>query len=473
MSVNSGLIYEVTLSIESDIVDTFDGWLANHVEEMLAIPGFISANVFALDDDENGNAQRVTQYILESEGHLESYLADQSAEMRQSGIDRFGDQFMATRRILRETDIADGHVMAIENCPNCGKALSGQYCGNCGQRARSRLISMWELLTDAFGDLLELDSRVWKTLGPLLVRPGKLTYEYLQGRRASYMPPFRTYLVLSILFFLVLLFDPKDEFGIFFEPTDEQAQQSEKDASEVSEIRNEVIADLVAEGVLPSDALESDSTAAADDKANNDATGDEESNEVWDGLGVTVTTDDPDDDSDEDCSEWSLEDVENEAPAWLARRLTPERLRALCEKVVADDGAALADKLTDNIPAALFVLLPLMAFILKLLYPLSKRYYVEHLLFVVHFHAFFFLMLILQMLFSRLGALLALPESVVAITLVMTSLYIPVYLYRAMRRVYEQRHMVTVPKFLGVVLAYFIGIMGTLAIVGILAAFSI
>jgi hypothetical protein len=175
----------------------------------------------------------------------------------------------------------------------------------------------------------------------------------------------------------------------------------------------------------------------------------------------------------EDCTDWSLEEVESEVPEWLARRLTPERLQALCEKVSNDDGAALVDKLKDNIPAALFVLLPLMAFVLKLLYPLSKRYYVEHLLFVVHFHAFFFLMLILQMLFSRLGAFLALPESIVAITLVAASLYIPVYLYKAMRRVYGQRHLVTIPKFIGMVIAYFTGIMGILITAGVLAAFSI
>ncbi len=469
MSVSSGLIYEVTLTIARDIVDTFDGWLANHVEEMLAIPGFVSANVFALDDDEDGNAQRVTQYILESEGHLDAYLADRSAEMRQSGIDRFGDQFTATRRILRETDIADGHVVGIENCLNCGIALSGQYCGNCGQRARSRLISMWELLSDAFGDLFELDSRIWRTLGPLLVRPGKLTYEYLQGRRTRFMPPFRTYLVLSILFFLVLLFDPKENFGIFFEPTDEQAQQSDDDASKDSEVRNEVIEELIAEGLLPADAMRSRPTGETRGEAASGAA----TNEVWDGLGITVTTDDPEDEAGEDCSDWSLDDVEAEAPEWLARRLTRERLQALCEKVVADDGAALVEKLKDNIPAALFVLLPLMAFVLKLLYPLSKRYYVEHLLFVIHFHAFFFLILILQMLFSRLGDLLALPESIIAIILVTTSLYIPVYLYKAMRRVYGQRHLVTVPKFMGVVVAYFVGILGTLAIVGVLAAFSI
>jgi hypothetical protein len=131
------------------------------------------------------------------------------------------------------------------------------------------------------------------------------------------------------------------------------------------------------------------------------------------------------------------------------------------------------DKLKDNIPAGLFFLLPLMALILKILYPLSKRYYVEHLLFVVHFHAFFFLMLIMQMLFSRFGALLSFNEDLVQLILVVTSLYIPVYLYKAMRRVYGQRHLATIPKFLALIISYFVGLLTILAITGILAAFSI
>ncbi len=177
MSASSGLIYEVTLTIERKIVDSFDSWLAAHVEEMLAIPGFANARIFALDDDADGRARRVTHFYLESENHLEQYFAGQAAEMRQAAIDRFGDQFSASREVLRETDIADGQVQTIETCLNCHTALHGQYCGNCGQRARSRLISLWELVRDAFGDLFELDSRIWNTMLPLLLRPGKLTHE--------------------------------------------------------------------------------------------------------------------------------------------------------------------------------------------------------------------------------------------------------------------------------------------------------
>ena len=113
------------------------------------------------------------------------------------------------------------------DCLNCGTRLRGQYCGNCGQRASSRLISLWELMRDAFGDLLELDSRLWRTLIPLLVRPGKLTRDYLEGRRARYMPPFRMYLVLSVIFFVVAFFDPRDDLSLLFEAEPEPVPEEQ------------------------------------------------------------------------------------------------------------------------------------------------------------------------------------------------------------------------------------------------------
>ena len=161
--------------------------------------------------------------------------------MRQAAVDRFEDRFEASRRVLRHADIVDGEIKPVEVCLNCGTTLSGQYCGNCGQRARSRLISVWELLREAFGDILELDSRLWRTLIPLITRPGQLTRDYLEGRRARFMPPFRTYLVLSIFFFLIAFFDPREELGILFEPEPQSAADSQESASEVEEVRDEVI----------------------------------------------------------------------------------------------------------------------------------------------------------------------------------------------------------------------------------------
>ena len=145
----------------------------------------------------------------------------------------------------------------------------------------------------------------------------------------------------------------------------------------------------------------------------------------------------------------------------------------MCERVTADDGRAFFGKLLDNAPVGLFILLPLMALILKVLYPLSKRYYVEHLLFVVHFHAFVFLILSLQILFSRLVSLASLPEGLSDLSTFAVFLYLPVYLYKGMRRVYEQGHAFTSLKVLVLWLAYFTGLLVILGFAGLAAAFSI
>ena len=459
MSENVGPIYEVTLSIDREIIDELDVWLTEHVDEMLQIPGFVRASIFAAEDDDQGRPQRVTHYYLESDADLENYLAGPAEVMRRSASERFTGMFTASRRVLHSADMLDGALKPLESCLNCGTTLGGQYCGKCGQRSRSRLISIWELLRDAFGDLLELDSRVWQTLIPLITRPGRLTHDYLEGRRARYMPPFRTYLVLSIVFFMVAFFDPKEDLKILFEPEEEVAEASEEDAQGTAEVRDEIIRELVEEGIIAGD-------PPGPDESTGSSTGDTE-----DDGGLRITLDGENTGSGGNCD---FEDFdEGDIPQWLASRLTKERLLIVCERVIAEDGKAFLSKLLDNVPAALFILLPLMAFVLKLLYPLSKRYYVEHLLFVVHFHAFFFLILILQILFSRLGLLVGLPEPAVDVMVFAVSLYIPVYLYKSMRRVYEQGRVMTIAKFLVLMFAYFFGFSFILVFAALFAAFSI
>ncbi|MBT5219008.1 MAG: DUF3667 domain-containing protein [Woeseia sp.] len=361
--------------------------------------------------------------------------------MRQKITAVFPEEIDVTRRLLWQSTIVDGDIQPTEMCLNCGTTLAGQYCGNCGQRAHSRLISIWELFRDAFGDLLELDSRLWRTLIPLAVRPGKLTRDYLEGRRARFMPPFRTYLVLSIVFFLVAFFDPQEEFSLLFGSTEQEESDN--------------FSDSFMEGRESYDDPESASLfdAEDDDSSPPDLANGEDDEGVDNGQ----------------CDDITNEDL----PPWLTERLTPERMKVACENVVANDGKAFASKLLDNVPAALIALLPLMAFVLKMLYPLSKRYYVEHVLFVVHFHAFIFLILSLHILFSQLTELVLGSDLVWPITSTAVSLYIPIYFYKAIRRVYGQNWFVALIKYVVLLAAYGVGLIGILLISAAFAAFSI
>jgi len=89
-------------------------------------------------------------------------------------------------------------------CLNCGTALRGRFCHECGQEATEVRVPLSALVNDGLGDLFALDSRILRTLRPLLAHPGFLTTEWIRGRRAPYVPPLRLYLFVAALFFLTL-----------------------------------------------------------------------------------------------------------------------------------------------------------------------------------------------------------------------------------------------------------------------------
>ena len=444
MTTQAGLLYELTFSVDAAVATEFDRWLTELDEQSSHNQGIVDTRVFEARSDVGDPLTWICQFQCLDDNALselqDTFFADANASVAQE----FGDEVSVTRRVLREDTPHDLPDALSPNCLNCGSRLKGQYCAVCGQRAHSRLISLWELVNDAFGDLFELDSRIWRTLIPLLLRPGRLTRDYLEGRRVRYMPPFRTYLVLSLLFFVVAFFDPRDDLGLLFEPEPEPTvEEIAEKAAQAEAAKREILAELAEEGLIKGDRIPP-----------------EHAEEVEHRLAEAVETDDGGiklqigDDS--DSCDVSSDDLA-EMPEWFKRRFTPERVSTVCERVTADGGKSFFDLFLDNIPVALIVLLPLMALVLKVLYPLSRRYFVEHLLFVVHYHAFFFLILILQILFARLASLVRLPDSVAVLAIVAASLYIPVYLFIAMRRVYGQGRILTVMKYIGLVIAYNLG----------------
>lgn len=451
MTTDSGPIYEVAIFVAPEAVEDCDRILEEHVRRSLRNASVIDCHVFTLDDDAEEQKRRICVHHLSNDESLNDFVDVEAEELETEFAEHVGNAGRIVGRVLREDETTDLVGDASPDCLNCGRRLRGQYCANCGQRSRSRLISLWELVSDAFGDLLELDSRLWQTLIPLMIRPGRLTSDYLQGKRARFMPPFRMYLVLSLLFFVVAFFDPREDLSILFEPVpeptaDEQAAAFEESQQEVQEVLEE----LEAEGILE----EGQAT-----------------NIQLDNTGIRFSIDDEDIDEDNDC-EYDASDLED-MPQWLSRRLTAERLERVCERVQLDDGRSFANSILDNIPAALIILLPIMAFVLKALYPLSKRYYVEHLLFFVHFHAFFFLMLTLQILLIRIGFWIGIAEAIPILIVIALSFYIAAYLFVAMRRVYGQGRFITFLKYVVLLIAYLTGFSLTMLGAVAIAAFSL
>lgn len=88
-------------------------------------------------------------------------------------------------------------------CLNCGACLRGDYCHACGQRAQvHRTISAF--FHDLLHGVFHFEGKIWRTLPMLAVHPGRLTREYIDGRRASYISPVALFLFSIFLMFAVV-----------------------------------------------------------------------------------------------------------------------------------------------------------------------------------------------------------------------------------------------------------------------------
>ena len=78
------------------------------------------------------------------------------------------------------------------------------FCPECGQKNKGSKITFATFLKEVFNGFISLDAKVWTTLIPLLIKPGKVSRDFIEGRRARYTNPFQFYISVSIVFFLIL-----------------------------------------------------------------------------------------------------------------------------------------------------------------------------------------------------------------------------------------------------------------------------
>ena len=195
------VIYEVECRLDPSIIEAFDAWLPEHVRQVMACEGFTGAEIQVPGDGTDGLPVRRTQYRLKDMAALERYLAQDAPRLRADAASRFGDKAIFSRRLLSPRAVADRLPETPFTCLNCGAPVPGGYCPACGQSRNVHVLSMHEVVGDVTHSLLHLDSRAWNTLRTLVLKPGQLTKEFIAGKHQRYLPPFRLYLVISILFF--------------------------------------------------------------------------------------------------------------------------------------------------------------------------------------------------------------------------------------------------------------------------------
>lgn len=359
-------------------------------------------------------------------------------------------------------------------CLNCGTALNGRYCHACGQQNTEPREGVWALLSHFFNDITHFDGKFFSTAKFLLTRPGYLSTEYINGRRASYLHPIRMYIFTAGFFFIV-----------FFSFT-KSSLQSQKDTRE--QLRESIAASDYLKQTIPvtkdtvlnaamaralariekrtaalqlqmaiakkADSLERIKTNAK--KSNTRISVDPFSNEPVVAVKAGENPDpghlDINDIQIGYSSAMAYDSVQKELPAsrrddWY-NRITQQKLALLNTKWKDDkkEGILLfLEQILHTIPKAVFISLPIFALLLVLLYGRKRFFYSEHGIFTIHLYCAGFVFMLFMFAFKKLSAVTGWAWPQLFELLLMLGLFF--YLYKALRKFYGQRRGVTIFKF--------------------------
>ncbi|MEQ8406474.1 MAG: DUF3667 domain-containing protein [Oceanicaulis sp.] len=348
-------------------------------------------------------------------------------------------------------------------CANCETDLQGPVCHNCGQVADEYHRPVRGLLQEMIEGLTALDGRVARTLPNLLLRPGRVTRAYLKGARARFMPPFRLYIIASLIFFLLMpaldrafnadgLADIGDASSAqLAEELDAAVESGEltpeeaASALETLERVGAVVRPPAAEGGAGEAAAEEVTEAAAP------GPGAPEDDSIFSGPAIDVGSDGEDLATPDAIRHFFVpEDFGEPAPDTIwplaLRRHFGERFA----QVQGDPGGWL-ERAAQWVPRIMFVMVPVYALLLSLTYAWRRRFFFyDHLIVSLHFHSALFLTAsALSILSGVIGAGLA---------WFVLLIYSNVYLYRLQRVVYARGRFASVMRTLTLDALYFIAL---------------
>lgn len=357
-------------------------------------------------------------------------------------------------------------------CENCRTVLIGGYCHVCGQRAHSPLHHFGHAVEEVFESFWHLDGRIFRTLRDLFV-PGRLAVDYLAGHRVRYVAPLRLFIILSLMTFFVgnltLHFDPGDSVkidtatprsGVVVGETrlDEDPFADAKSAAEVlarhAKILREIDAENPGTGLFLSTILDvAKDEIDAQARARMEALGATPAH--LQALDAARRASVPPAGATPAATADAIVTGDGVVQRWLRGRI--ERIQENAPRI-RDNPDELIRSFLGALPGALFVLVPLFALCLKLLYVRSGRGYLEHLVVALYSHAFMLAALLLVFLLMGAQAIPGLPvwaaNTVGVVAAVVLNLCVPLYLLRMQKRVYAQGWVKTLMKYVTLGLVY-------------------
>ena len=345
-------------------------------------------------------------------------------------------------------------------CRNCGAALAGDFCHVCGQSAQSVRRPFWSLLGESVETLFAIDGRIARTLPDLIFRPGRMTRAYLDGQRARFIPPFRLYVLASLLFFILLPLVMGQGLSILPEAS---ANISEARAQiERSYAAGEMTEEDYRAAIEGLNELELAWSAGSEPSPQDTATPPEGPNAETDASAPEEAAPSPDAAAGEATSEL----MPAEALGKLRQSAAEGNQDAVLLTRMIDNPDQLAERTQEWIPRLMFVLLPVYACLLALTYLWRRQFlFYDHLIVSLHFHSALFFSMAIGMLAAYLvGA------GWVSLALLLYSNW---YLYRLNRAVYGRGRFSSFLRVLTLDSVYFCILMSALLVAVMLGALSL
>jgi hypothetical protein len=347
------------------------------------------------------------------------------------------------------------HYRKETDCANCGTPLQGKFCHVCGQENLELKESFGHMMNHAISDYFHFDHQFFHTLKPLLFKPGKLTTEYMAGKRVQYLHPVKMYIFISLVFFVLL-------FKSGFEPakinTHTESVKSKKSLitanKKLDSINKDPNMPIFAKKMMAKAKEENEKAIKKVDK---------EEEEIKTNLSekhkkrthINLWGDDNDDPNrDKDTTYEQYLNAQGKLSANARdnffRRYVKKREYELnaSEKDVKE---VIMEGIKHNTPKMMFLLLPLFALLLKIAFWKNKKFYVEHLIYSFHFHCFLFLFWTMVILLK-----MVIPDAwgIIDYLNTLAILIVIWYIYKSLRVVYHRSAGRTISKMIGLFFSY-------------------
>jgi len=330
----------------------------------------------------------------------------------------------------------------LTHCENCGAQLQGHYCSQCGQPAIEYRRSFRYVVADLLNEFLNWDSKFFTTIALLIVKPWRLTNEFLAGKRVRYVNPLRLYLLASILFFFAVNYGAK---GIHVDPS----KLGAKDRAELeSDLKD---TDLPPEAREKIEALlrESSPSPAPSPLTNAPSPGPAT---LSPSPAINTAPPQAPPGAKDQKKEFGKIDERPFVVFDDAKSTTPfERwIEARAKEKMGEKGTKMGlfiSTLFSNLPYMMLCCIPLFAFVLKVLYVRRRIFYIDHLIYALHIHSFFYTGIMLIVL-ATIGLNRVAPGDITGLLITLFWIAFVTQIFLSIRYVYRQGWFFSIFKFL-------------------------